>query len=140
MNSDNSSGDTANNNDSAPVGGPGAQVWKPLPPGHQSLTHKFEIGGHEGFIHVGIYDDGTPGQITVRFAREGSTISGLMDGLSKMVSTCLQHGVPLQELSDQFIGMRFDPSGWTGNPDIPKATSVVDYMFQWLYRKFILRL
>lgn len=108
-----------------------------LPDERQSLTHKFSVGGHEGYIHVGLYDDGEPGEIFIRMAKEGSTISGLMDSFATAVSLALQHGVPLRLLVDKFSRMRFEPSGFTGNPEIPRATSVMDYLFRWLAAKFI---
>ena len=104
----------------------------------QSLTHKFSVGGHEGYITVGLYDDGaTPGEIFIRMAKEGSTISGLMDSFATAVSMALQYGVPLQVLVDKFQHVRFEPSGWTGNSEIPYAKSIMDYIFRWLGAKFI---
>ena len=108
-----------------------------LPDERRSLTHKFSVGGHEGYIHVGLYDDGEPGEIFIRMAKEGSTISGLMDSFATAVSLALQHGVPLRLLVDKFSRMRFEPSGFTGNPEIPRATSVMDYLFRWLGAKFL---
>ena len=108
-----------------------------LPDERRSLTHKFAVGGHEGYIHVGLYDNGEPGEIFIRMAKEGSTISGLMDSFATAVSLSLQHGVPLRLLVDKFSRMRFEPSGFTGNPAIPRATSVMDYLFRWLGSKFI---
>jgi ribonucleoside-diphosphate reductase alpha chain len=112
-------------------------VRRKLPDERHSLTHKFAVGGHEGYIHVGLYDDGEPGEIFIRMAKEGSTISGLMDSFATAVSLALQHGVPLRLLVDKFSRMRFEPSGFTGNPEIPRATSVMDYLFRWLAAKFI---
>ena len=109
-----------------------------LPDERQSLTHKFSVGGHEGYITVGLYDDGaTPGEIFIRMAKEGSTISGLMDSFATAVSMALQYGVPLQVLVDKFQHVRFEPSGWTGNSEIPYAKSIMDYIFRWLGAKFI---
>jgi ribonucleoside-diphosphate reductase alpha chain len=108
-----------------------------LPDERHSLTHKFSVGGHEGYIHVGLYDDGAPGEIFIRMAKEGSTISGLMDSFATAVSLALQHGVPLRLLVDKFSRMRFEPSGFTGNPELPRATSVMDYLFRWLGSKFL---
>jgi ribonucleoside-diphosphate reductase alpha chain len=108
-----------------------------LPDERRSLTHKFSVGGHEGYIHVGLYDDGEPGEIFIRMAKEGSTISGLMDSFATAVSLALQHGVPLRLLVDKFSRMRFEPSGFTGNPELPRATSVMDYLFRWLGAKFV---
>jgi ribonucleoside-diphosphate reductase alpha chain len=112
-------------------------VRRKLPDERRSLTHKFSVGGHEGYIHVGLWDDGEPGEIFIRMAKEGSTISGLMDSFATAVSLALQHGVPLRLLVDKFSRMRFEPSGFTGNPEIPRATSVMDYLFRWLGAKFL---
>ena len=103
-----------------------------LPDERQSLTHKFSIAGHEGYIHVGLYETGEPGEIFVRMAKEGSTISGLMDSFATAISLALQHGVPLRLLVDKFSRTRFEPSGFTGNPEIPRASSIMDYLFRWL--------
>ena len=124
----------------APVtSGPPAAVRRKLPDERQSLTHKFSVAGHEGYIHVGLYETGEPGEIFVRMAKEGSTISGLMDTFATAISLALQHGVPLRLLVDKFSRTRFEPSGFTGNPDIPRATSIMDYMFRWLASKFVKR-
>jgi ribonucleoside-diphosphate reductase alpha chain len=112
-------------------------VRRRLPDERRSLTHKFSVGGHEGYIHVGLYDSGEPGEIFIRMAKEGSTISGLMDSFATAVSLALQHGVPLRLLVDKFSRMRFEPSGYTGNSEIPRATSVMDYLFRWLGAKFL---
>jgi ribonucleoside-diphosphate reductase alpha chain len=112
-------------------------VRRKLPDERHSLTHKFAVGGHEGYIHVGLYDTGEPGEIFIRMAKEGSTISGLMDSFATAVSLALQHGVPLRLLVDKLSRMRFEPSGYTGNPDIPRATSLMDYLFRWLGSKFL---
>ncbi|MBN2574377.1 MAG: vitamin B12-dependent ribonucleotide reductase [Deltaproteobacteria bacterium] len=121
----------------APVGTVRSLVRRKLPDERHSLTHKFSVGGHEGYIHVGLYDSGEPGEIFIRMAKEGSTISGLMDSFATAVSLALQHGVPLRLLVDKFSRMRFEPSGYTGNPEIPRATSVMDYLFRWLGAKFL---
>ncbi len=102
-----------------------------------SVTHKFSIGGHEGYITVGLYDEGTPGEIFIRMAKEGSTISGLMDSFATAVSLALQYGVPLQFLVNKFSHVRFEPSGWTGNPQIPYAKSIMDYIFRWMGSRFL---
>ena len=112
-------------------------VRRKLPDERQSITHKFSIGGHEGYITVGMFEDGTPGEIFITMAKEGSTISGLMDSFSTSVSYCLQYGVPLKFLVDKFGHVRFEPSGWTGNPNIPYAKSIPDYIFRWLATKFL---
>ena len=101
-----------------------------------SFTHKFSIGGHEGYITVGLYPDGSPGEIFVRMAKEGSVIAGLMDSFATAISLALQHGVPLPVLIEKFKGTRFEPSGFTGNQEIPIATSIMDYLFRWLAIRF----
>jgi ribonucleoside-diphosphate reductase alpha chain len=108
-----------------------------LPDERRSITHKFDIAGHEGYITVGIYDDGAPGEIFVSMSKQGSTISGLMDSFATAISYALQYGVPLQFLVDKFAHMRFEPSGFTKNPQIPYAKSIVDYLFRWLASKFL---
>jgi len=112
-------------------------VRRKLPDERQSITHKFSIGGHEGYITVGMFEDGTPGEIFITMAKEGSTISGLMDSFATSVSYCLQYGVPLKFLVDKFGHVRFEPSGWTGNQAIPYAKSIPDYIFRWLATKFL---
>jgi len=114
-------------------------VRRKLPDERESITHKFSIGGHEGYITVGKYEDGAPGEIFITMAKEGSTISGLMDSFATMTSLALQHGVPLQLLVDKFTHTRFEPSGFTKNPEIPMAKSVMDYIFKWLAIKFLSR-
>lgn len=108
-----------------------------LPATRRSLTHKFSVGGHEGYITVGLYDDGKPGELFITMAKEGSTIGGLMDTIGTLTSMSLQYGVPLDAIVNKFTHMRFEPSGWTGNPDIPNAKSVVDYIFRWMGMEFI---
>ncbi|MEM9489918.1 MAG: vitamin B12-dependent ribonucleotide reductase, partial [Myxococcota bacterium] len=119
-----------------PVGPPTAIRYK-LGNERRSLTHKFAVAGHEGYITVGLYEDGRPGEIFVRMAKEGSVIAGLMDSFATAISLALQHGVPLTILCDKFKGTRFEPSGFTGNPDIPIATSIMDYLFRWLSMRFL---
>ncbi|HMC20506.1 MAG TPA: vitamin B12-dependent ribonucleotide reductase, partial [Thermoanaerobaculia bacterium] len=114
-------------------------VRRKLPDERESITHKFSIGGHEGYITVGKYEDGSPGEIFITMAKEGSTISGLMDSFATMTSLALQHGVPLQLLVDKFTHTRFEPSGFTKNPEIPMAKSIMDYIFKWLAIKFLPR-
>ena len=101
-----------------------------------SITHKFNIGGHEGYITVGLYPDGQPGELFVKMAKEGSTVSGLMDSFALAVSLALQHGVPLKLFCEKFAHTRFEPSGWTSNPDIGFAKSIMDYIFRWLQLRF----
>ncbi len=108
-----------------------------LPDERRSITHKFSISGHEGYITVGMYDDGSPGEIFITMAKAGSTISGLMDAFATAISFNLQYGVPLKFLVDKFAHVRFEPSGWTGNQQIPYAKSIMDYIFRWLGAKFL---
>ena len=102
-----------------------------------SVTHKFNIGGHEGYITVGLYPDGEPGEIFIKMAKEGSTVSGLMDSFALAVSIALQHGVPLKLFCEKFAHTRFEPSGWSNNPDIGFAKSIMDYIFRWLQLRFL---
>jgi ribonucleoside-diphosphate reductase alpha chain len=102
-----------------------------------AITHKFSIAGHEGYITVGLFDDGLPGELFCTMSKEGSTISGLMDAFATSISLALQYGVPLKVLVDKFSHMRFEPSGFTGNPSVPLAKSVCDYIFRWLGLKFL---
>jgi ribonucleoside-diphosphate reductase alpha chain len=108
-----------------------------LPAERDSVTHKFSVGGHEGYITVGMYEDHTPGEIFIKMSKEGSTLSGFMDGFALSVSIGLQYGVPLKALVDKFINTRFEPSGYTGNKAIPYARSVLDYIGRWLGGRFI---
>ncbi len=108
-----------------------------LPDERKSITHKFDIAGHEGYLTVGMYEDGAPGEIFVSMSKQGSTISGLMDSFATAISYALQYGVPLQFLVDKFAHMRFEPSGFTKNPRIPFAKSIVDYLFRWMASKFL---
>ncbi len=110
-----------------------------LPDERRAVTHKFSVNGHEGYITVGQYEDGMPGEIFLVMAKEGSTISGLMDAFATSVSIALQYGVPLQTLVDKFTHTRFEPSGFTNNPEIPIAKSIMDYIFRWLASKFLSR-
>jgi ribonucleoside-diphosphate reductase alpha chain len=112
-------------------------VRRKLPDERQSVTHKFSIGGHEGYITVGLYEDGTPGEVFITMAKEGSTISGLMDTLATSISYGLQYGVPLKFFVDKFSHVRFEPSGWTGNPQVPYAKSIIDYIFRWMGGRFL---
>jgi len=108
-----------------------------LPAERTALTHKFDIAGHEGYITVGMYPDGQPGEIFLKMAKEGSTVSGLMDTLATTISVSLQYGVPLRDLVNKFAHVRFEPSGFTGNQEIPIAKSIVDYIFRWLGSRFL---
>jgi ribonucleoside-diphosphate reductase alpha chain len=125
----------------AAAAGPEKIVYRPvrrkLPDERASVTHKFSIGGHEGYITVGLYDDGTPGELFITMAKEGSTISGLVDGFATAISFALQYGVPLKFLVDKFSHVRFEPGGWTGNPHVPYAKSILDYIFRWMGARFL---
>jgi ribonucleoside-diphosphate reductase alpha chain len=118
----------------APEGRP---ARRKLPDERHALTHKFSIAGHEGYITVGMYEDGKPGEIFLVMAKEGSTISGLMDAFATSISMALQYGVPLEALVEKFSHVRFEPSGFTKNPEIPFAKSITDYIFRWLASKFL---
>ena len=98
---------------------------------------EIEVAGHQGYLTVGMYEDGTPGELFLVMAKEGSTVSGLMDAFATAISMSLQYGVPLRVLVDKFIHMRFEPSGFTKNPEIPMAKSIMDYIFRWLGSKFL---
>ena len=108
-----------------------------LPDERQAITHKFSVAGHDGYLTVGMYDDGTPGEIFVVMAKQGSVVSGLMDTVATSISLALQYGVPLKVLVDKFSHSRFEPAGFTNNPQIPIAKSIVDYIFRWLGQKFL---
>jgi ribonucleoside-diphosphate reductase alpha chain len=112
-------------------------VRRKLPDERQAITHKFDIQGHEGYITVGLFEDGRPGEIFLVMAKEGSTISGFADAFAQAISYALQYGVPLESLVDKFSHVRFEPSGMTRNPEIRFAKSIVDYIFRWLASKFL---
>lgn len=112
-------------------------VRRKLPDERVALTHKFSVGGQEGYVTVGLYEDGTPGELFITMAKEGSTLSGVMDAFATAVSLTLQYGVPLEFLVNKFSHVRFEPSGWTNNPQIPHAKSILDYIFRWLASKFL---
>ena len=114
-----------------------APVRRRLPDDRAALTHKFSVGGQEGYITVGLYDDGSPGEVFVKMSKQGSTVSGLMDSVAIAWSMALQHGVPIESLISKYIDHRFEPSGFTGNPRIPMARSVVDYLARWMASKFL---
>ncbi len=111
-------------------------IRRKLPDERQALTHKFNINGHEGYITVGMYEDGAPGEVFITMAKQGSTVSGLMDAFATSISIALQYGVPLATLVDKFSHLRFEPAGFTNNPKIPMAKSVMDYIFRWLSSRF----
>jgi ribonucleoside-diphosphate reductase alpha chain len=117
--------------------GPPRAVRHKLPEERASITHKFNVGGHEGYITVGLYPDQSPGEIFITMAKEGSTVSGLMDSFACAISIALQHGVPLKLVCEKFAHTRFEPSGWTNNPDIGFAKSIMDYIFRWLHLRFL---
>src|SRR6266704_546262 len=119
------------------LNGPPRAVRHKLPEERMSVTHKFNIGGHEGYITVGLYPDGSPGEIFITMAKEGSTVSGLMDSFALAVSIALQHGVPLKLLCEKFAHTRFEPSGWTNNTEIGFAKSIMYYIFRWLQLRFL---
>ncbi|HUD72561.1 MAG TPA: hypothetical protein VMQ62_11435, partial [Dongiaceae bacterium] len=112
-------------------------VRRRLPDERHAITHKFSIAGHDGYLTVGMYEDGTPGEIFLVMAKEGSAVSGLMDSFATAVSLALQYGVPLQVLVNKFSHVRFEPSGFTNNTEIPIAKSIIDYIFRWLGAKFL---
>jgi ribonucleoside-diphosphate reductase alpha chain len=121
--------------------GPGGRpkpIRVPLPDERQSITHKFQVGEQEGYITVGLYQDGAPGEVFLRVNKQGSTVSGLMESLGLLTSVALQYGVPLEGLARKMKNSRFEPYGMTGNREIPTATSLVDYVFRWLEKKFVL--
>jgi ribonucleoside-diphosphate reductase alpha chain len=125
------------NADSLDAQEPPRAVRHRLPAERASVTHKFAIAGHEGYITVGLYPNGSPGEIFIRMAKEGSTVSGLMDSFATAISISLQHGVPLRVLCEKFAHTRFEPSGWTGNPEIGYAKSIMDYIFRWIQIRFL---
>ena len=102
-----------------------------------AITHKFDIAGHEGYLTVGLFEAGQPGELFITMAKEGSTIGGLMDGIGTLTSMALQYGVPLEALVRKFAHVRFEPSGFTKNPDIRNAASITDYVFRWMAVQFI---
>jgi len=108
-----------------------------LPDERLSTTHRFSVGGHKGYLIVGMYPDGEPGELFITMAKEGSTVSGLVSCFAQVVSVALQHGVTLAVFCDKFAHTRFEPSGFTGNPEIPIATSIMDYIFRWLRLRFV---
>jgi ribonucleoside-diphosphate reductase alpha chain len=120
----------------APAPQPVARRVK-LPDERKAITHKFSVNGHEGYITVGLYDNGQPGEIFLTMAKQGSTVSGLVDAFATAISISLQYGVPLRTLVDKFSHTRFEPAGFTTNPEIPIAKSITDYIFRWLASKFL---
>ena len=108
------------------------QKRRALCPTHESLTHKFSVNGHEGYLTIGLFEDGMPGEIFIKMSKEGSTLSGLIQGFCRAFSLAIQYGLPLSEATERFRNMRFDPMGQTSNPNIPQATSILDYVAQFL--------
>ncbi len=137
VSSDKSAGDGKDKTESAPAQ---AAVQRPfrrrMPTTRQSITHKFEVAGHQGYLTVGLYEEGTPGELFITMAKEGSTVGGIMDAFGTAISMCLQYGVPVNTLIEKFTHSRFEPSGFTKNPEIPFAKSLVDYIFCWLSMTF----
>ncbi len=118
---------------------PGAQrpPRRRLPDERRAITHHFSVGGQEGYVTIGFYEDGQPGEVFIKMAKEGSTVSGLMDSFATVVSLSLQYGVPLRVLCDKLSHTRFEPSGWSGNSHIGFAKSIMDYLFRWLDLRFL---
>lgn len=108
-----------------------------LPTTRESVTHKFRIIGHEGYLTIGLFEDGQPGEVFVKMSKEGSTLSGLIQGYCRALSLALQYGLPLEEAVERFKGMRFEPMGRTSNPQIPEAMSIIDYVARYLEWHFI---
>lgn len=110
---------------------------KVLPTTRKSETHKFTVAGYEGYLTIGLFSDGQPGEIFIKMSKEGSTLSGLMQGFCRAFSLALQYGLPLQDAVDRFRGMRFEPMGPTNNPKIPEASSLLDYVARYLELRFL---
>lgn len=108
-----------------------------LSPVRESVTHKFQIMGHEGYLTIGLFDTGMPGEVFIKMAKEGSTLSGLIQAYCRAFSLAIQYGLPLDEAVRRFKGMRFEPMGATGNPDIPEALSIIDYVARYLELHFV---
>jgi ribonucleoside-diphosphate reductase alpha chain len=115
----------------------GQPLRRRLPETRTDITHKFYIAGHEGYLTVGLFENGQPGELFITMAKEGSTIGGLMDGIGTLTSLALQYGVPLDALVKKFAHQRFEPSGFTKNPEIRNASSIIDYVFRWMAIQFI---
>ncbi len=114
------------------------QQRKTLPRTHSSVTHKFSVNGHEGYLTIGLFENGMPGEIFIKMSKEGSTLSGLIQGFCRAFSLAIQYGLPLSDAVERFRNMRFDPMGQTSNPLIPQATSILDYVAQYLDYEFVL--
>ena len=109
-----------------------------LPSERVAMTHKFSVEGQEGYVTVGLYEDGKPGELFITMNKEGSTLAGMVDAFATAISILFQCGVPLEVLVNKFSHVRFEPSGWTNNPQIPYAKSIIDYVFRWLASKFLM--
>jgi ribonucleoside-diphosphate reductase alpha chain len=109
---------------------------EPMPSTRRSITHKFSIGGHEGYLTVGLFADGRPGELFIKMSKEGSTLSGLIQGFCRAFSLALQHGLPVAEAAERFRGMRFEPMGPTSNPEVPEASSILDYVARYLLHHY----
>ena len=107
-----------------------------LPSTRKSITHKFAINSHEGYLTIGLFEDGRPGELFVKMSKEGSTLSGLIQGFCRAFSLALQHGLPAADAAERFRGMRFEPMGSTSNPEIPEASSILDYVARYLDREY----
>jgi ribonucleoside-diphosphate reductase alpha chain len=116
---------------------PGQPLRRRLPETRTAITHKFEIAGHEGYLTVGLFENGQPGELFITMAKEGSTIGGLMDAIGTLTSIALQYGVPLEALAKKFSHQRFEPSGFTKHPEIRNASSITDYVFRWMALQFV---
>lgn len=116
---------------------PGQTNRLKMPPTRQSVTHKFSIMGHEGYLTIGLQENGQPGEIFLKMAKEGSTLSGLLQGFCRAFSLCIQFGLPLDQACHRFKGMRFEPMGQTSNPDIPESQSIIDYIARYLELEFV---
>ncbi|MBL0926583.1 MAG: hypothetical protein IBJ11_02885 [Phycisphaerales bacterium] len=118
---------------------PSSGPRRSLPATRESVTHKFTIGNHEGYLTVGLHDDGSPGEIFIKMSKEGSTISGMCQAFCRAFSLALQHGLSVEDAVVRFKGMRFEPMGATSNPDVPEASSIVDYVARYLEVEFTSR-
>ncbi len=123
-------------NPSLPFPTPPTGSRRTLPVTRRSLTHKFSVAGHEGYLTVGLHEDGAPGEIFLKIAKEGSAISGMCQAFCRAFSLALQHGLSVRDAVDRFKGMRFDPMGHTSNPQIPEASSIVDYIARYIDLQF----
>lgn len=119
------------------AGGSNAVTHTPMPPERKSVTHRFAVGGQKGYVTVGLYDDGSPGEIFLVVKNVGTTARGLAHTAAVLTSVCLQHGVPLEKIVEKFKSVVFEPRGFTGNPAIPVASSIIDYVGRWLELKFL---